>query len=75
MSNTKRDNTRFRRKKEKPHPFSYKLHFGLYYKSHPCTYKKMLRRQRRAREIQALRENKDIPVFKNSDNSTYWKDW
>ena len=75
MSKTTRDKKRFKQKEENTESFRYKLHFENYFKSHPCTYKKILKRQRRAMQKQALRENKNIPVFKNSDNSTYWNNW
>lgn len=75
MADTYKDKKRFVQKNEEPGLISYKRHFGNYFKSHPCTYKKLLKRKRRAKSRQAVRENKEVPRFKKSDNTTYWNDW
>ena len=75
MSKTRRDKKRYQNKQVEHPSHSYKLHFGMYYDSHPCTYKKLLKRKRRTESKQALREGKEPPIFKNSDNCNYHNDW
>ena len=75
MAKTKRDKKRFKDKNKQPQIFSYKLHFGVYFDSHPCTYKKMNRRIQRAKEKQALRESKEAPRYRKTYNYDYHMDW
>jgi len=42
------------------------------YFSVPSWFKRMNRREERAKQKQALREGKDIPIFKKRDAYDYW---